>query len=162
MSNVRDLYTNLAAVDISFTKEDGVATGTIDCRDLNELPDGVLSGTDLPVRLLLPVEEWGANAPNLTKISSGSSGVSARVPWMVVDLLLWEQVGNSQISEYYPDLVKYCGAHVEAMLNNKDIATNVYLQSATYRTGTYQFPMNAKQQYFGVEAMITYWELINP
>jgi len=163
MSNLRTAYTNLAAMAVSFTKENGISTGTINCKDLHQLPDGAVSTADLPVRLLLPMEDWGADAPNLGIISSGASGVSGLMTWMITDLLLWDQVAqNMQIQMHYPDLVRYCGAHVTALLDNKDMASYVYFRNVYYRTGVFEYPLASGKQYFGVEAVCTFEEMINP
>jgi hypothetical protein len=163
MSNIRTLYTNISNMDVSFTREDSIDTGVITCRDLNELPDGVVGTAELPVRLLLPMEEWGGDAPNLGIISAGATGVTGMMTWMVVDLLLWDQVGqNVQLQQHYPDLVRYCGAHIEQLLDNKDMADHVYLRNVTYRTGVYSYPMGSTKQYYGVEATISFEEVVNP
>ena len=52
MSQIRTIYSNLAAQSVTFTRENG-ASVTVTARDLDELPVSV-NAADAPLRLVLP------------------------------------------------------------------------------------------------------------
>ena len=84
MSNLRQMYANLAARSVSFTTEAG-ATSSIRVYDLDALPVS-LPAANAPARLLLPY----------STVTQGRDGsfqtldTVMSVTWVIADLLLWQ------------------------------------------------------------------------
>ena len=86
------------------------------------------------------------------------------VRWNVTDLMLWEAVGQQRgLLDVLPDLVRYCGAYAEAVLDARVPATNITLATVPgLRPGVFEWPLGSGRQFFGVEVLLSYQELINP
>ena len=160
MSNIRSLYTALAGINITFTTEAG-SNATPVAYDLNSLPRGIKTG-HLPCRLLLPTEEWEGGG-GLEIMSMGTATASGEMVWNVTDLMLWKAVGQGRgLMDALPDLVRYAGAYVEALIQNRNITPNTRLRSLNVRPGVFQYPLGSNSHFFGVEVNLTFAELINP
>ena len=161
MSNLRALYTAIAGIDVVFTAEaGGSVTPTV--YDLHELPN-TAETADLPLRVLLPLEEWGGDGPVMELLSTGISGVSGAMTWNVVDLMLYEVVGQTRgMLDVLADLVRYAGAYSEMIMDNRKPVTQTRLKGVAIRPGVYEWPMGSGRSYFGVECGLVFEELINP
>ncbi len=162
MSNIRALYTALAALDLDFANE-ASGTTSVAAYDLDELKSGY-EKPDLPARILLPMEEYGAaNAGVDELMNAGSSGVGGEMRWNVIDLYLHVRSGQGRgLLDVLPDLVRYAGNYVETLLDNRAPAAGLDLQALTPVIGVYEFPVGSEAQYLGVEVQLTFRELINP
>ncbi len=162
MSNIRALYTALAALSMNFTNEASTTT-SVTAYDLDELK-GRYEKPDLPARILLPMEEYNAaNAGVPEMMNAGSSGVGAEMGWNVIDLYLHARTGQGRgLLDMLPDLVRYAGNYVEVLLDNRAPAAQVDLQSLTPVIGVYEFPVGSESHYLGVECRLSFRELINP
>ena len=160
MSNLRALYTAIAGIDLAFTAEaGGSVTPTV--YDLHELPN-TAETADLPMRVLLPLEEWGGEGPTFDMISVGTSSVSGLMFWNVVDLMLYDAVGQTRgMLDILADLVRYSAAYVDMLANNRVPTANIQLMNVAIRPGVYEWPIQSGRSYFGVECALVYQELIN-
>ena len=160
MSNIRSLYTALAALDITFTTEAG-GNSTPTGYDLDSLLQSV-DTAQLPCRLLLPTEEYGSDGQGMELLAAGNGG-SAEVMWNITDLMLWEPVGQTRgFLDVLPDLVRYCGQYASVLLDNRTPATNIQFMTVSFRPGVFTYPLGGNRSYFGVEVLSTWRELINP
>ena len=105
MSQIRTIYSNLAAQSVTFTRENG-ASVTVTARDLHQLPVSV-NAADAPLRLVLPYSTDTEGRDG----AFASLDTIGRMDWYIVDLLLWKPgTLASGIAESAADLVRYQGA----------------------------------------------------
>lgn len=169
MSTIRTLYTKIAALDMSFTKEAG-GTTTVTGKDIDSFKrNNSFQKADIPARILLPMEEYGNAASGVPEIMNmGTGNVGGEMGWNIVDLYLHKHAGADRgYSEILPDLVRYAGNYIEVIMSNtrptsSGVSLLQYLQTVTPIIGVYNFPVSTDDQYFGVEVRLEYKEHINP
>lgn len=154
MSQIRALYTALAATSITFTREAGGSV-TVTAKDLHQLPNAV-QAADAPVRLLLPYSvttQAGGQFATLDTIVAAT--------WTVTELLLWKpgQLGTG-IADSAADLVRYQGAWLEATraLHSMGGLAGVELLSVALKPGLYDWPIGSNTWWQGVMASLTILE----
>lgn len=103
---VRQVYTNLAALPINFTTEDGDAV-TVMGLDLSAVKNRVAQAK-LPVRILAPIGP-DAEARSGRYVALGTLG--AIELYIADDLLLQPAQSGMSLEDIYPDLMRYCGAY---------------------------------------------------
>jgi hypothetical protein len=161
-SSIRTLFTNLAAVSVTYTNTRGTSV-TIEGRDLNKLPP-VITTASLPTRILMPTESWGSEGSSLERISVGTASPGALMTWNVTDLYLHEAVGQDRgLQVVLPDLVLYCGAYVDMILTSAAgaLATGMSMSGLSVAAGIYEYPLGSGTSFFGVECTSTWIELLN-
>ena len=162
MSDIRSLYAALADLEIAFTDEEGNAQ-TILGRDLHEVRED--ESIAVPIRVLAPFKERGSGASDLTLLTVGVTDVFGTMTWRIADLFLWKETGEDYgIAWILPDLVRYAGAYAEKIADaGRDLGIGTMtFQSLTLDAAVIEWPMQSGDEYFGVEAVIAYEELINP
>lgn len=162
MSNIRALYTALAALNLDYTDE-AAGTTIVTAYDLDELKNNY-ENPDLPARVLLPMEEYNASNAGVEELmNAGQSGVGGEMLWNITDLYLHSRTGQGTgLMDVLPDLVRYAGNYVEVLLDNRSPAAGLDLQTLTPVVGVYEFPVDSAVSYLGVEVQLVYRELINP
>lgn len=162
MSNIRALYTALAALDMDFINEASGST-LVTAYDLDELK-GSYENPDLPARVLLPMEEYNGVNPGVPELmNAGSTNVGGEMSWNVIDLYLHASTGQGRgLLDYLPDLVRYAGNYVEVMLDARAPVAGLELMSFTPLIGVYEFPVGGERHYLGVECQLTFRELVHP
>lgn len=157
MSQIRQIYSNLAALPIAFTTEAGV-TVSLTALDLDELPDA-LSDADAPRRLLLPFSAttYGRDGQFATLDSIG------QIYWNICDLLLWKrgQLGGG-IAETAADLLRYQAAYVEALRAFRVMGTlgDVEMVRWDLVPNLYDYPIGGATLWQGVMVTITVLEVL--
>jgi hypothetical protein len=160
MSDIRTHFTNIAEMEVSFEAEDLKAV-TPTAYDLDGIKEEYVSN-DLPVRLILPMEEWGAGSEGPIILQAGSGTDLMQFAWNVTDLMLLAPAGEGLgIHEHLPDLIRYAGAYVETIADNH-VLTDMQLAGILVRPGTFEWPMTSGNHYHGVEVPMVWKELINP
>ena len=160
MSSIRTLFTNLAALPITYTSEKGQSKSILGL-DLNKAP-AVLVAAALPKRVLLPTEAWGSEGSAMERISVGTANPGALMTWNVTDMFLLQGVAlGSGLADFLPDLVRYSGGYVTTLLGSILLATGMTLNGLTVTAGVYEYPMGSGNNYYGVEARTTWTELLN-
>lgn len=153
MSQIRTVYSNLAALSVTFTRESGGSI-TVGAKDLDELPNSV-AAADAPVRLLLPY----ANTTETRDGQFASLDRVGRQEWFLSDLLLWKPAPlGSGIAESAADLVRYQGAYFEMLRDWRDCGivggdSDVELIGWRAAPGVYDWPIGGNAWWQGV--MIT-------
>jgi len=156
---LRQLYTALAGMAVSFTGEDG-ADYTVTAKDLHQLPKRLQTG-HLPLRLLLPSEAYDARGGELLAIGAGAEAAAGEVQWVIADLMLWEAAGQrSGLKDIYPDLVRYAGAYAETIMQNRAPVTGVSLISLSIGVGAYEYPLGSGDLWHGVECILLWREIL--
>lgn len=147
MSQIRQLYTNLAGMTVSFTTEaDGSVT--VPCYDLHQLPNSV-QAADTPCRLLLPYSSV-TNAKNGMYASLDTIG---QINWSIGDLLLWKPGALGKgIGQVAADLVRYQGAYAEALRYFKAMGTtdSVVIEGWSFEPGLWNWPIGSDVWFQGV------------
>lgn len=150
MGQIRTVYSNLAALGVTFTRESG-ASVTVAAKDLDELPNAV-QAADAPVRLVLPY----ANTTETRDGQFASLDSVGRVEWFISDLLLWKPASlGSGIAESAADLVRYQGAYYEMLRSFKDCGivggdSDVELIGWRAVPGVYDWPIGGNAWWQGV------------
>jgi hypothetical protein len=153
MSQIRTIYSNLAAQSVTFTKEAGGSV-TVTAKDLDELPSAV-QAADAPTRLLLPY----ANTTETRDGQFASLDSVGRQEWFLSDLLLWKPAPlGSGIAESAADMIRYQGAYFEMLRSFKDCGivggdSDVELIGWRAIPGVYDWPIGGDSWWQGV--MIT-------
>lgn len=154
MSQVRTLYSTLAATSVTFTKEAGTSV-TVAAKDVSALPSAV-QAADAPVRLLLPY--------SVTTRADGSFltvDTILAATWVISDLLLWKPgTLGAGIADSAADLVRYQGAYLEALRSLASMGglAGVQLLSIELSPGLYDWPIGSNTWWQGVMASVTVLE----
>lgn len=162
MSDVRALYSALAELVVSFKNEEGRDV-SITGRDLHKMKTNEIGA--LPVRILTPFKERGSGASDLRLLTVGTSNVFGTMTWRIADIMLLCEAGERYgIYKVLPDLVRYSGAYAERIA---DAGADLGIGTMTYTglqldAALIEWPMGSGQEYYGVEAILSYEELINP
>ncbi len=159
MSQIRAIYSALAAQSVSFTTEAGVAV-VVSAKDLHQLPVSV-AAADAPTRLLLPY----------STDTEGRDGAFAsldrigRMDWYLADLLLWKPgTLASGIAESAADLVRYQGAYAEMLrgLRAMGVTTSdVELIDWRARPGLYDWPIGSNTWWQGCMMVLHVLEVMD-
>ncbi len=163
MSTIRTLYTDLAALSMNFTAENST-TITVSGKDISAFKrNNVVQRADLPIRYILPLADYGTNPSGFTEPANmGAAGVGGTMIWNVVDIFLYKQAGQDRsFSNILPNLVRYAGNYMETILENTQLTTDMFLQSATPRIDVINFPIGTDNDYYGVEVSLEFLENIN-
>ena len=165
MSGIRALYTALSNVDMVFVKEGG-GNQAVTGLDLNEFKRfNKMHNADLPVRVLLPTDEYGAAGAGTSEPMNAGTAQSGLMMWNLIDLFLYKSTGKAGrgFGDVLPDLVRYSGDYVDTILGNDALVsdTQIYLQTVTPILGVFTFPVGGTE-YYGVECQLTFMEHINP
>jgi len=155
VSQIRQIYSNLAALPISFTTEAGSAI-SLPAADLHQLPDAV-PDANAPVRLLLPFSAttYGRDG------QFASLDTIGQITWNICDLMLWKrgQLGGG-ISETAADLLRYQAAYVEALRHFRAMGTigSVEMLGWQLTPDLYDYPIGSNTLWQGVMVSITVLE----
>lgn len=159
MSNIRNLFTYLADLPVTFKDEAGSMV-TPTGYDLPELKKH-WERPDMPCRLILPMEEYNAVSAGVFEPMNAGTSTGGEMGWNVVDLMLYQKTGQTRgLQDVLPDLVSYMGAYVHAILGNNQPVPGFRMQSVAPNAGVYEFPVGSGQTYYGVEAQVSYIELL--
>lgn len=159
MSQIRTIYSNLAAQSVTFTRENG-ASVTVTARDLDELP---VSGNaaDAPLRLVLPYSSDTEGRDG----AFASLDTIGRMDWYIADLLLWKPgTLASGIAESAADLVRYQGAYAEmlrAMRTMGVTTSDVELIDWRMRPGLYDWPIGSNTWWQGCMVILHVLEVMS-
>lgn len=148
MSQIKGVYTALAGLSAVVDGE------TVDeVYDLPDLPTQVHS-VNLPLRLLLPFRDESQSGTVVTL------GRRWSMEWRIVDLFLWKPVTQGRGLAAVPYLYDYIASYLEN-LKLVNWPENVTLVSIpTCEPGTYGYPTGTAAEYFGVEIVLGFKELI--
>ena len=156
MSNLRGLYTALAAIDITFIKEDTVSE-TVSAYDLNSIPNTIASA-NLPIRILTPVN---GRCEGIESASSADEASGRIVVWELTDLMLWRPTAHgSGLRDFASDLTRYIDAYELTMRAHRNILTGFDIMSMRFAPDVYGYPAGGKFDYFGVKIILTIREPI--
>ena len=161
-SSIRTLFTNLAALTVTYTNERGDSV-VVKCLDLSKLQEKITTGS-LPIRMLMPTEAWGSSGSSLERISVGTVNPGGLMTWNITDLFLLEAVGQDRgIMVSLPDLVRYSGAYVDTVLTSMTgaLSTGMTMVGLAVTAGIYEYPLGSGASFFGVEATSSWSELLN-
>lgn len=152
MSIITSIYAALAAAPVTVN---GV-TPTAYTPDT--LPASAETAT-LPCRVLDPF-----NVGDDGQYSFVAYGTTATVHWTIVDLMLWEQVGQTRGPlDVALSLAAYCGAYAEMLRTHRGIVPGgqAAIQQATPRIGVYEWPRGSTVMYYGVEVTLSIEEILS-
>lgn len=158
MSDIVGIYSQLAALPITFTKNDG-NSATVTCRDLDELKKSIY-GADCPVRQLMPLGNETDGVSMHTTF-----GRSAEMRWRIVDLLFWKPGNQGDLlTECGPDLVRYMAAY-EAMLRTSFQLCGYtdgrkLLREVQMLPSVFTWPIDSQNVYFGMTVVLNISELV--
>lgn len=153
MSNMRGITTAIAAVTVSYTKEEG-GTATPTAYDVSALPTSV-PAANLPVRLMGVTR--GESSASLTPTTAGVS--TGQVAHSITELCLIELVGLSRVADEWPDTMRYADALVTALQSNRSIAAHAEITSANLQRGVFEYPANSNEQFYGCQTIINVMEI---
>jgi len=166
MSQIRQLYTNLAAKVVTVTLED-TTTKNVACDDLSVLAPGT-SQPDLPRRFLLPSKPQGGGADGFQALALGVTNTFSQVTWHLTDICLWREMGQGiGLNDVLSDLVRYAGQYVEMLADDQSVGFTSNDTFSNYRLSIdivpdFQWPRSTGNDYFAVLVHLSVDELINP
>ena len=152
---LRDVFTALAAMDVSFTNESG-ATVTVSAKDLDEARENV-ENNDCPLRVLMPMADQGADGEPGEVLGAGNVALGT-ITWGIVDAYLQREQAIGKLSEQLPDLVRYAEAYAETISKNILPLGDEYLRLKTFeiQPGQVEYPINSGRFYWGVACVLRY------
>lgn len=163
MSNIRSLYTALAAADMSYTNEAG-GTTTVACHDLHQVKQQYTRG-ELPIRVLLPLEEMPSGGSSqsqmVTASANGSAGMLALL-WTVTDLYLHRVAtdGGNLLQDIMPDLLRYADQYASVVAAGlTGTADCLTMQAITFSAGVYEYPQASGAFFHGVSVQHQWLEV---
>lgn len=156
MSNLRTIYTNLAAKTVTVVSPvHGSQTPPV--RDLDELP-AFVEAAQCPVRLLLPIGPGRGESREGQFICLGTTG---RSTWHVTDLLLWRPIEEGlSLESVAVDLVLYAAAYIEMLRTFRSPASQCILKEWQIVTGRFNYPSGSANWFFGVECSLDIEEVL--
>ena len=164
MSDIRLLYDTLAATDIVYTNE-ASSQITVSAHDLDTVKEEIES-LHLPTRVLIPLQSRGAGeGSGMELLTVGTSNIFGRITWRIADLFLHASAGEGYgLHSHLPDLVRYAGAYAEKIA---DAGADLGIGTMTFagldiQVSMIEWPLQSDQLYYGVEALISYEEILNP
>jgi len=126
-------------------------------RTLSDPKNGV-DTADLPVRLMLLSSGRRGSGQNYHYIDISQN--VANVTWTIVELMLWEPVGqNMGIHDKDPHLADWMSNYGAALLGLGGPTKMWRLQSASFAPGVYEWPIGTSRRFFGVETTLTVLEV---
>lgn len=151
-SQLRAIYAAIAGMPVRYN------SAIVTAYDLAALPNQV-PATNLPVRLLLPLESRGEGR-GVNYVSLGTPAV-VTVDWKLVDLMLALPISQgSGIQDVAPLLVDYKAEYLEHVRNNKRIAHVANITSVAMEMAAFTYPASSRTAYFGVEVTLTIKEIV--
>lgn len=149
MSAIATAYAALAAANVTV----GSITPTAYAPDA--LPNSGETAI-LPLRVLDPFQ-----IGDRAQFGFSLQDRGATVLWTIVDLLLWEQVGQGRgAQDVALDLIKYCGAYAEMIRAHDTIATQCYITRVSPRIMVLDWPRGSDVWFYAVEVTLTIEELL--
>lgn len=109
---------------------------------------------DLPLRLLLPPGADGKAMESYQVVSPGT----AVVVWRVVDLLLYQAVGQGDIGEIWPSLIEYIDSYIRTFTS---LGVNALLGYEP-QAAVFEYPPGSKTLFHGVQMVVRIQETIAP
>jgi len=156
VSNLRGLYTALAAVDVTFAKED-TASITVSAFDVSAIPNSIPSEI-LPARFLLPVNGRGEG---LEAVWMAANVTSAEIVWEITDLMLWQPVAQGRgLIDVAADLTRYIDDFELTFRAQRLITSGFDIMTMRFTPDVFDFPAGGDTSYFGVETIMTIREII--
>lgn len=107
---------------------------------------------DLPLRLLLPPGADGKAIESYQVVSPGT----AVVVWRVVDLLLYQAVGQGDITEIWPSLIEYIDSYLRTFTALGVNALVGYEPQAM----VFEYPPGSKALFHGVQVVVRIQETL--
>lgn len=158
MSQIRQMYTNLAAKVVSFTRENG-ASVSLAAKDLHQVQP--IQQADAPVRLLLRV----AVDSEMRDGMFASLDTIGRQDWYITDLFLLQQAPlGAHISDMQADIVRYEAAYAEMLrtMRTMGIATgDVELLSWRSMPRIYDWPIGSDSWWYGTMMTLRVLEVMS-
>lgn len=158
MSEIIGIYSNLAALSVTFTSNAG-DTVTVTCKDLDELRLNIDSAY-CPIRQLLPIgNETEGQVAQLT------FGRSQELTWRIVDLFFYKTASQGgMLAEAGPDLVRYMAAYEEMIRTSFQSCGYTdgrkYCASVQMLPAIINWPLDSDRYFFGVSCILTIRELV--
>ena len=158
MSDILGIYSNLAALSVTFTSNAG-STVTVTCNDLDEAKLNIDSAY-CPIRQLLPIgNETEGGIAQLT------FGRSTELTWRIVDLFFYKPASQGgMLTEAAPDLVRYMAAYEETIRENFQMCGYTdgrkYCAAVQMLPAVINWPLDSDRYFFGVSCILTVRELV--
>lgn len=152
MSRLGLIYAALAARPVSYTAGGELVTPAVD--EPHELRSSYLPA-ELPRRLLLPQVAYGAEARQAHPTAWGG-GQSVRVPWLVVDRLLMQPIGEGtgEFADVAGAIIDYMDAYLEALMTQAPLVAKTAITSVDIYAAALEWPLASGSLYWGVEAVL--------
>lgn len=153
MSRLGDIYAALAARSVSYTYDGSTVTPTV--HQPHQLKASY-DPSELPVRLLLPQVQYGAQGRNIQPVAfSGGSSVDA--PWYLVDRLLLLPAGEGLggVAAVAGPIIEYMDAYLQAIYEDVTLIRKAAVENVDIYTALMDWPLNSNSLYWGVEATLT-------
>jgi hypothetical protein len=159
MSQIRAIYSNLAAQAVTFATELGPSV-TVAALDLHQLPVSV-AAANAPLRLMLPYSTDTEGRDG----AFASLDTLGRMDWYIADLLLWKPgTLASGIAESAADLVRYQGAYAEMLRSMRTmgvLTSDVELIDWRMRPGLYDWPIGSNTWWQGCMVILHVLEVMD-
>lgn len=160
MSDIRNIFTALAAKTITLTGSVAYGTVTPQVFDLHQLPPNPDSAK-LPARWLLPFGVFPTEAKEFHFIALGNT---TKATWQISDLLLWRatQLGQGMSSDAV-DLVNYAGLYADMLRTfRRPVASSqAYIESVNIAIGIYEYPVQSGQFFYGCSCVFNIPEVLS-
>lgn len=147
-SNILTIYDELAASTVV------VGGTTLQVKDADELPNRV-NDADLPVRLLTPLSELGADGGSSDTVWLAQLGSGIRqIRWIIHDIMLWQPIAlDVGVKAWAKELLAY-QAQYYVMLETLSLSGVVGLNVST-SAQVIEYPAMSGNFYAGVRATLT-------
>jgi hypothetical protein len=160
MSEIRDIFTALAAKTIQVESSKAYGTVTPQIFDLHQLPASAESAK-LPARWLLPFGVFPTEAREYHFVALGST---TKVTWQISDLLLWRSVElGLGLSSDAVDLVNYAGLYADMLRTFRRPVANsqTYIESVNLAIGIYEYPAQSGHFFYGCSCVFHIPEVLS-
>lgn len=156
MSEIRAAIAVLAGLTIEYTTESN-ATVTVNGTDVNNTPFTVTTA-HLPLRTIRTYSgETGFS--NFQYLAA--SGCLGSVTWRLLDTYFHCAANSNQgVHKKEPDLIRYAGAYLDKMLQNRNLTDGIRIDSMSSYIGFQEYPPNTNGWWEVVRVTLTLTELL--